>query len=127
MAEGPEAKIVNKIIKKVNELPMCKVEKNHGSQWGKPKLDLTGSVHGMMFQLEVKVPGKKPTPRQMSTIRSWQAVGVHAGWTDSVEDGLNFVKLLLKRRKDDQGERSEQTKSRGAAEGDGRDDQVLAG
>jgi len=97
MAQGPEAKIVNKIIKKVNELPMCKVEKNHGSQWGKPKLDLTGSVNGLMFQLEVKAPGKKPTPRQWGVIKEWQAVGVHAGWTDSVEDGLRFVEILRRR------------------------------
>ena len=96
MSSGPETRLVNRIIKAINAMPGCKVEKNHGTQFGKPKLDLTGAVNGKMFQLEVKVHGKKPTARQFHIIKEWQDVGVLAGWCDTTEGALEFIQPLLK-------------------------------
>ncbi len=96
MSSGPETRLVNRITKAINDMPGCKVEKNHGTQFGKPKLDLTGAVGGFMFQLEVKTKGKKPTVRQEAIIKDWQRVGVHAGWCDSLEGALEFVGILQK-------------------------------
>lgn len=90
----PEARIVNKILEKLNSLPMCKAEKNHGTQFGKPKLDISGAINGRAFHIEVKVPGNKPTARQARVIKDWQAVGVTAGWATSVDEAMNIISKL---------------------------------
>jgi hypothetical protein len=95
MPKQLESTITNKVIKKINAMDNCIVEKNHGGPFGHQKLDLTGAVNGLMFQLEMKAPGNKPTPKQYGTIKKWQRKGVHAGWADSVEGALEFIKPLM--------------------------------
>lgn len=95
MGKGPEQKVVDNIVKTINKLPMCRIEKNHGTPYGFQKLDLTGAINGYMIQIEVKAPGNKPTPKQFGTIKKWQSVGVTAGWTDNTEDALELIKPLL--------------------------------
>lgn len=94
MAQGPETKLVNKILKTLNNMPNVRAEKLHGSAYGSQKLDLFGAKDGKLFYLEVKVPGNKPTKRQESTIRKWQEVGVLCTWVDSVDQTLELVKAL---------------------------------
>jgi hypothetical protein len=91
----PEARLAKKILDKLNAIPGCLAEKNHGSPFGSQKLDITGALNGRMFQIELKMPGKKPTDRQAATIRKWQAVGVPAGYAtcwEEVEDIINQCK-----------------------------------
>jgi hypothetical protein len=88
----PEARLVKKLVDKLNELPNCYAEKNHGSPFGKPKLDITGALNGRMFQIEVKTPGNKPTQRQLSVIRKWQSVGVPAGCATCWEEVEDIIK-----------------------------------
>lgn len=90
----PEARIVKKILDQLNALPQCKAEKNHGTQFGKPKLDISGAINGKAFHIEVKVPGNKPTKRQWGVIRDWREVGVVAGWVTSPEEALEIIKPL---------------------------------
>lgn len=90
----PESRLVNKILEKLNDLPNCKAEKNHGTQFGKPKLDISGALNGKAFHVEVKMPGNKPTARQARVIKDWQAVGVPAGWATSVEEAMHIIKDL---------------------------------
>jgi hypothetical protein len=63
------------------------VVKVHGSasqKAGTP--DLLACVRGRFVAVELKQPGKKPTPLQMKRLRDWAAVGALAGWaTTEVE------------------------------------------
>ena len=90
----PEARIVGKVLSELNSLPMCKAEKNHGTQFGKPKLDISGAINGLAFHIEIKVPGNKPTARQARVIKDWQKVGVAAGWATNVEEALSIIQSL---------------------------------
>jgi len=95
VATTPEAALTKKIIDALNAIPGCYAEKIHASQFGMPKLDVFGAYRGKMIYLEIKVPGKKPTPRQQATIRKWrEKAGVHTGWTNSVAGALKFVEEL---------------------------------
>ena len=92
MATTPEAALTKKIIDAMNAIPGCYAEKLHASQFGMPKLDVLGAYKGKMPYREIKVPGKKPTARQLATMRKWrEKAGVHTGWTDSVAGALRFV------------------------------------
>lgn len=91
----PEAKLQKKIVDYLNTLPLTKAEKNHGSAYGKPKLDITGSCFGKMFQLEVKTSTGQPTKRQLQVIKDWQGVGVIAGIVRSKTDAYNLIKPLF--------------------------------
>lgn len=94
MSAQPEGRLVKRIVDSINKLPQTYCEKQHGTPYGHCKLDVSGAVNGMRFELEVKIPGNKPTKRQLSTIKKWQKVGVLAGWADSVEEALEFLKPL---------------------------------
>ena len=52
---------------------------------------------GKVGFLELKRPGNKPTPLQADTLRKLKEQGCHAGWTDSVEGGKQFVDTLIER------------------------------
>lgn len=95
MAEQPETKLHKKIVKALNELPGCRFQKVHGGPFGSPTVDLTGAVHGRRAEIEIKMPGKKPTPRQYNTLRSWEKVGCITGWATSVEEALDIVRPHL--------------------------------
>ena len=95
MAEQPEARLQRKIVEALNLLPNCYVEKIHGSQFGKQKLDLMGAKEGKMFLLEVKTPGNTPTKKQLATMRLWQEkAGVYTEWVDSVEKAVSLISGL---------------------------------
>lgn len=48
-------------------------------------LDILCCIKGRFCGIEVKVPGKKPTPRQTFTIKAINDAGGVAFWTDSLE------------------------------------------
>ena len=100
MATTPEASLTKKIVSSLNDIPSCYAEKLHASQFGLPKLDVFGAYRGRMFYLEIKVPGKKPTPRQEATMKKWKTkAGVHTGWCDCIEDAVAFVKELKEEKR----------------------------
>lgn len=96
MAITPEARLTRRLISAINRLPNTYCEKVYGGGGvGNPTLDVLGCRDGKMFYLEVKVPGKKPTKRQESTMRKWRKKGgCHTGWVDSVEAALDFVECM---------------------------------
>ena len=55
-------------------------------------LDILCCIRGRFVAIEVKVPGKKPTPRQTSTIAQINSAEGVAFWTDS----LDYTKLMLR-------------------------------
>ncbi len=81
----PEAKITKKIITHINGLDRALAHKVHQGRFGGGEPDIDACVDGRSVKLEVKVPGNKPTPLQMVTMRRWEAAGALAGWCTSVE------------------------------------------
>lgn len=59
--------------------------------YGAPLLDCYASVRGKFVAIEVKALGKKPTKRQINTMKQINAKKGQAFWVDNVDD----VKLLL--------------------------------
>lgn len=103
-AAPKEASIVRAILRALNDIPGCKAMKTHGSAFGKGQADITGSllivvaeglVVGARFEMEVKVPGKSPTPLQASVLRQWGAAGAVAGCVHSVAEALDLLTPLL--------------------------------
>ena len=79
------------IVEKFNQIHNVKCQKIHGTAYGKPTLDILGSRNGLLFWLEVKQAGKKPTKRQFKTMKDWIEEGAIATWTDSVEGAMKFL------------------------------------
>lgn len=50
------------------------------SGYGTPTLDFIGCYRGYYFAIETKAPGKEPTPRQRSTMRTMQEAGGYVVW-----------------------------------------------
>jgi len=95
MSNTPEARLTNKMLARMNAVEGCRAEKIHASQFGMPKLDVFGAYKGKMFYLEIKIPGNKPTPRQVGTIKRWkEEAGVHTGWVDTVDGAMEFLNEL---------------------------------
>ena len=61
-----ETRLSSAIVTKLNNFVGVKCQKIHGSAYMKPTLDILGVKDGRLFWLEVKQPGKSPTPRQKS-------------------------------------------------------------
>lgn len=52
---------------------------------GVATLDILCCIKGRFIGIEVKIPGKKPTPRQTNTMEAIRAAGGEAFWADSLE------------------------------------------
>lgn len=79
------------IVKKLNKIPGVECQKLIASVFGGAVLDIVGSKDGRFFWLEVKQPGRKPTDRQFSTMKTWIDSGAIATWTDSVDGAIRFI------------------------------------
>jgi len=47
--------------------------------------------HGEIVFIELKAPGKKPTPLQLREIKLLQSQGCSAEWVDNVDDGKALI------------------------------------
>lgn len=95
----PEALLSQLIVRKVEEhFPCCMLEKNHGSVFGAVRLDLRGSVNGYAVEIETKMPGNKPSPRQAQRIRHLQKLKVITGWCTSPEEAIAIIEQGLKEK-----------------------------
>lgn len=63
--EGKVKKLVDKLLTEFAAYYLKPVQNGMGS----PALDYHGSHRGFAFVIETKAPGKKPTPRQIATLR----------------------------------------------------------
>ena len=95
-----EAALVRQILAYLAGLPHCYAQKRTPSftygHRGNP--DIYGSIkgrhfEGRHFELEVKVPGKKPTLLQAMMLERWRHAGAVTGVVSSVGD----VAALFKR------------------------------
>ena len=85
MSEQPETRIQKAIVKHLKKLG-GHARKVHGSAYSAGEPDIDACIAGRSVKLEVKVPGKKPTPLQLAVLRKWQKAGALAGWVTSLED-----------------------------------------
>ena len=87
-----EAALVRRILRELNSWPNVRAIKHHGSPYtrkGEP--DIYGCVSGLLFLLEIKLPGNKPTVLQYKALRDWKAAGAVTGWFDTYEGAIDFV------------------------------------
>lgn len=90
-----EKTITSRAIREINKIPGCYCVKIHGGRFSGPTLDILGAKEGVMFFIEMKVPGKEPSPRQEATMRTWEKKGgAKVTWADSWKDALDFVKNI---------------------------------
>ena len=62
---------------------------------GSSTLDILCCIGGKFIGIEVKAPGKVPTPRQRLTMAAIEEAGGIAIWGDSVEDIIEEIKIAL--------------------------------
>ena len=93
----PEGRLCSKIIREVvAKFPCSMLEKVHGSPYGVVTLDLRGSVNGHAVEIEVKMPGKKPSKRQEKRIELLKAHNVITGWCDNEFDAIRIIEEGLR-------------------------------
>ena len=97
MASQPEGKITDRCIKYLRSLPTGHARKVHQSRFTGGEPDVDGCVDGRTVKVEVKVPGNKPTPRQLAVMRQWERAGALVGWVTSVDE-LRDLLVHLNRR-----------------------------
>jgi len=84
-----ESRIVDNDKQRLREIPQCVVRKRHGTAYiTRGDADLYGSLRGRHFEIEVKRPGKQPTPLQFARLEEWRASGAIAGWATNVAGAL---------------------------------------
>jgi len=95
-----ETSLTNKIRKKLNkEVGGFWIKIHGGPQQRRGLPDLHGTVEGLSFWIEIKVPGKNPTELQNETMKKIRDEGGGVSfWTTSEEYAVMMVKKYLKRR-----------------------------
>jgi hypothetical protein len=87
-----EAALARRVLALLRALPQTWAIKVHGSIYqdaGTP--DILGCHRGQMFALELKLPGKKPTPVQARTLARWEEAGAIAALVTSAEEALEAI------------------------------------
>lgn len=88
-----ESDIVRAIRERVARVfgPRAAVLKIHGSAFQSFSVDLVGVVGGQCFAIEVKIPGKHATPRQLAFLAQWAAAGARTGVATSADEALEII------------------------------------
>lgn len=91
-----ERTIQNRIMAWLNRQPGVVARVLHGSAWstaGDP--DIYGCVNGRMFLIEVKQPGREPTPLQQRRLAEWKNAGALTGVAHSVREAQRLIEPLI--------------------------------
>lgn len=96
MTTQPEAKITKKIIDHLNTLPDTYAYKLFQGRFSGGNPDIDACSDGRAVKIEVKVPGNKPTPRQLAVMKRWEKARALVGWVTSVAE----AEALLEHRGD---------------------------
>ncbi len=82
-----ERQIVDKIVHHLRTLDGCWYYKTHGGPWGRAGVpDLLVHRHGVLYGLEVKKPGGKPTRLQITEMENLRNSGAVTAIVTSVND-----------------------------------------
>jgi len=89
--EGAVKKKVRDYLKSIGAYQFSPVQMGIGS----PTLDILCCVGGKFIGIEVKAPGKVPTPRQRLTMAAIEEAGGIAIWSDSPEDIIKQLEIEI--------------------------------
>jgi len=81
-----EKTITNNIIRYLNSLPACYARKVHSSRYASGFPDVICVREGIAIFIEVKRPGNRPTPLQLSELERWREAGAITLVAYSVDD-----------------------------------------
>ena len=94
--QGPETRLRKKIVEALQKrYPKGYFRKVHGNQFqniGVP--DLLCCVNGRFLGLEIKLPGKKPTPAQILELQKIAKAGGVSAVVTSVAEALDKAKEI---------------------------------
>lgn len=62
--------------------------------YGQPDIDCHACIAGVMWAVEVKKPGARPTPIQWRTLAEWQAAGAKIAW-GTADDIIPIIERWL--------------------------------
>lgn len=91
---GPESRLIERIRRHLRA-PDVYLLKFHGNQFTRNGVpDLVGCVGPMAIWWEAKVPGNKPTPRQLAEHERIRRAGCRVAVVESVEDAAKELSML---------------------------------
>lgn len=90
-----ESSIQKSILDYLNSLPRCRARNNHGSAFsGAGEPDITACYYGRHIEIEVKLPGERPTKLQEHTLAKWAEAGAVTLVAISVDDVKELIGRL---------------------------------
>ena len=92
----PENKVKATIIRRLKALAQAGEpiywEKRHGGAMSVAGLpDFHVILNGLHSDIEIKAPGKRPTPLQVERMEQIRRAGGRAAWCDNVDDFMKFI------------------------------------
>jgi hypothetical protein len=87
-----EASIVKSCLKWLNSLPRSEFQKRHGARTRSGDPDIYGCLDSIHWEIEVKRPGNKPTPRQNARLDAWLNAGARACWVESLDELKHIIR-----------------------------------
>ena len=94
--ERSEAGITAEVIAWIKSLPCSYAWKLHSGAMGESgHPDIDGCIAGRAVKIEMKRPGRRPTPLQMQRLIKWRATGAIAGWATSLKEAQALVEKSL--------------------------------
>jgi rubredoxin len=94
-APRSESQLVTQVLTWLRGLDESHAHKIHGSRYsdaGEPDID--ACIRGRAVKIELKMPGNKPTPVQMASMRRWEAAGAYVFWSTSLEDVQRNISMM---------------------------------
>jgi hypothetical protein len=101
MPEGykqKESTLNQNVVKRLNKLNGGHFRKRYGGPMLKGEPDVTGCIYGIRCELEGKLPGKHPTPKQKAALKKWKESGAITGVYYSVDEAVDIVMSGLAER-----------------------------
>lgn len=82
-----EGRLVAALIRRIQSDPRpSHARKVHGSQYQTGQPDIDACVSGIAVKIEVKMPGREPTPLQAKRLREWEDAGAVVGCVHSMAE-----------------------------------------
>jgi hypothetical protein len=107
--EGPEAPVMKDCLQFLNLIPECRAwrqnvggtafygvdGKRYWVQFGQPGMsDISGILHGLRLEIEVKAPGNEPSDLQQAWLKFIRDRGGVAFWCDSLDACISQLKAI---------------------------------
>ena len=87
-----EKTLVKKVVMWINSLgPMCYAYKRRGTAGNRGMPDVSGAIWGIRIELEGKLPGNAPTPKQLDFLSIFERTKCICGWFDNFELAQSII------------------------------------